>query len=139
MYQFKNKNMLYTDTDSIDTTELLNPKFIGDDLGQFKLEHVFDEAVYLAPKVYGGIDHNNGVKFTKIKGLKNKLPLSILESLLNKNNSSILSNEKWIKSFELGKISVLDMKYTLTPTNNKRNLIYSLPILPTEAARIGWR
>lgn len=54
----KNLNVLYTDTDSIDIDKPLNPKFIGPELGLMKLEYIFDEAVFLAPKVYGGVLEN---------------------------------------------------------------------------------
>ena len=39
----------YTDTDSIFTGEVLPSEYVGNELGQFKLEHKFDEAVFLAP------------------------------------------------------------------------------------------
>lgn len=57
MSQFKtDKNLIiyYTDTDSIDIYKELDQKFVGENLGQMKLEHVFDDVVFLAPKVYGG-------------------------------------------------------------------------------------
>ena len=124
MYQFKNNKVLYTDTDSIDTTQLLNPKYIGDELGQFKLEQVFDEAVYLAPKVYGGINKNS--EYIKIKGLKNPVSYKELKSLLHKNNSLKLSQEKWIKNLEEAHISIHDEIYTLMVTDNKRELVYDI-------------
>jgi hypothetical protein len=45
----------YTDTDSIVTNMPLPEQFVGNKLGQFKLEHTFEEAVFLSPKVYGGL------------------------------------------------------------------------------------
>ena len=47
--------LFYTDTDSIDINKSLIKKFIGKELGVMKLEHIFNKAVFLAPKVYGGI------------------------------------------------------------------------------------
>ena len=44
----------YSDTDSVDLDKPLPDKYVGEDLGQFKLEHIFDEGVFLSPKVYGG-------------------------------------------------------------------------------------
>jgi hypothetical protein len=60
MSKFKTRNdfnLYYSDTDSIDIDKdkALDPKFIGPELGKMKLEHIFDDAIYLAPKVYGGI------------------------------------------------------------------------------------
>jgi hypothetical protein len=58
MSQIKNRDeftLFYTDTDSIDINKPLEPKFIGKELGQMKLEHIFDKKFFLAPKVYSGI------------------------------------------------------------------------------------
>lgn len=64
----KNLTIYYTDTDSIDINQPLDPKFVGNELGQMKLEHIFDDAVFLAPKMYGGI--NKDYEYVRIKGLK---------------------------------------------------------------------
>lgn len=50
----KNYNLFYTDTDSIDIDKKLESNLIGSKLGLIKLEHIFEEAVFLAPKVYLG-------------------------------------------------------------------------------------
>jgi hypothetical protein len=55
MSQFKTDPSLsiyYTDTDSIDVNRELPSHLIGDELGQMKLEHIFDEAIFLGPKMY---------------------------------------------------------------------------------------
>jgi hypothetical protein len=55
MYAFKNKNLYklyYSDTDSIVIDRELDTRLVGDKLGQLKLEHVINKAVFLAPKVY---------------------------------------------------------------------------------------
>jgi DNA polymerase elongation subunit (family B) len=41
-------SVLYTDTDSIFTTTPLPDKYIGNNLGQMKLEHVANKAVFIA-------------------------------------------------------------------------------------------
>jgi len=92
MHQFKNENLYYSDTDSIDTDVLLNPKFVGDELGQLKLEHIFKEAVYLAPKVYGGLTHNSEI--VKVKGLKNPITYKELSSLLKKDSFLEIKQDK---------------------------------------------
>ena len=56
MSYFKNMEgytLYYSDTDSVVLDKPLPDEYVGDELGQFKLEHIFDEAVYLAPKMYG--------------------------------------------------------------------------------------
>lgn len=61
-----NLDVLYTDTDSIYTTTPLPDALINNELGGWKLEEEFKEAVFIAPKVYGGktID---GREITKVK------------------------------------------------------------------------
>jgi DNA polymerase type B, organellar and viral len=75
MSQYKNNsnfNLYYSDTDSIDIDKPLDSKFIGNEIGKMKLESIFDEIVYLAPKVYAA--KLKGKDFIKVKGLK--LPYS---------------------------------------------------------------
>jgi len=140
MGQFKNNpdltgNLYYSDTDSIFTSKPLSKNWVdGKILGKLKLEHVLSKFISLGPKVYGGIT-NDGIQFTKVKGLKNKIKFSLLESLLIKDNTSILYNEKWFKSFEKSQISILDTKYTLSPTENKRHLVYINNILDSTKNR----
>ena len=140
MSRFKNnKNFIlfYTDTDSLYTNKPLDiyyKNLIGKDLGQFKLEVIFDEAVFLAPKVYGGIvsDTNNKIEITKVKGYKNILNYNQLKSSLKKDSKLELNQEKWFKSISSARlvktnqeITIKDQIYTLTSTDNKRELIYS--------------
>jgi hypothetical protein len=66
--------ILYSDTDSFHTNKPIPSYLIGKELGKLKLEHIFDEAVYLAPKVYGG--KNKYYEYIKVKGLKNEINLS---------------------------------------------------------------
>jgi hypothetical protein len=120
----KNLNVLYTDTDSIDIDKPLDPKFIGKELGLMKLECVFKEAVFLCPKVYGGI-LDNGSEMTKVKGFKNDVKYSDLKSLLIKDSSLELNQELWFKSVKEGTITIKEQLYKLVPTDNKRQLIYS--------------
>jgi len=82
----------------------------------------------LAPKVYGGIlsDNKNTkntkeIEYVRVKGLKNPLPYSDLELLLNKDKKLGLSQEKWNKHFDKGNISIKEEIYTLKITDNKDN------------------
>src|SRR6266404_5869660 len=43
-------NLFYFDTDSIYIDKKLKNKYVGKDLGQLKLENIFKEASFLAPK-----------------------------------------------------------------------------------------
>jgi len=91
-FKINNDALYYSDTDSIDTSILLDPKFVGSELGQFKLEHIFKESVYLAPKVYGGITNN--YEYVKVKGLKNVLTYKELVPLLYKEKSLEIKQDK---------------------------------------------
>src|SRR5882762_1506344 len=95
MTQFKNNedyNLYYTDTDSIYIDKKLKKKYVGKDLGQLKLENIFKKATFLAPKVYGGMLTSGEI--TKVKGFKNHVKYKQLKSLLSKNNSLLLDQEK---------------------------------------------
>ena len=48
-------NLYYSDTDSIFTDKELGLELIDDEIGKFKLEYIFTRAVFLGPKIYGGI------------------------------------------------------------------------------------
>jgi hypothetical protein len=68
--KFKNNpdyNLYYTDTDSIFIDSDLDNKFLNNDIGNFKLEYIFKEAVFLGPKIYAGITFDNKY-ISKIKG-----------------------------------------------------------------------
>nr|WUR10578.1 DNA polymerase [Elmerina hispida] len=96
MSKFKNDpniKIYYTDTDSLYIDKPLEEKFIGKKLGQFKLEHVFNKFVALAPKVYGGITED-GLEITKVKGLKNKVQFKDLVELLKKDETLNIKHEK---------------------------------------------
>jgi hypothetical protein len=100
MSQFKNNDkytLYYSDTDNIDIDRPLDLAFVGTELGQMKLEHIFEEVVYLAPKVYGGIVQEDILpkhELTKIKGLKNPTSFQELKSLLHKGHKLEIEQEK---------------------------------------------
>jgi hypothetical protein len=121
-----NLNIYYTDTDSIDVDKPLDDKFIGNELGQFKLEYKFIEVVFLPPKVYGGsyLDGNNLREISKIKGYKNQVDLKFLRKLLIRNENLKLDNEKWFRNIYDGNIEIKKQIYNLAINNNKRKLKY---------------
>lgn len=52
MSQYKNSTeytIYYSDTDSIYISKELGKRHIGNELGEFKLEYVFNDAIFLAP------------------------------------------------------------------------------------------
>jgi DNA polymerase type B, organellar and viral len=125
MSKFKNMKgytTYYSDTDSIDLNRPLESNSVGSKLGEMKLEHVFDEAIYLAPKVYGG--KTSDYEYVKVKGLKNPVSFDELSTLLEKDNKIIINQDKWYKNISIGNIFVKEELYTLIVTENKRKLIY---------------
>ena len=117
--------LLSTDSIVIDTQ--LPNEFVGNALGQLKLEYIIKKAVFLAPKVYGLIT-NEGVEIIKVKGVKSEnlkdFHISDLESLLFNDTSLELNQDKWYKKMFEGQITIQDVAYTLKVTSNKRQTIY---------------
>ena len=120
-------NLYYSDTDSAVTDKPLPAHMVGLKLGQFKLEHIIDRAVFIAPKVYGLIT-SEGEEIIKIKGLSKELLPNIhiqdLENLLFINSTLELNQEKWFKEVIEGDINISEIAYTLKTTSNKRQAIY---------------
>ena len=129
MSNFKNLDnitLYYIDTDSVDFDKPLSEDLIGKQLGKLKLENVFKEVVYLAPKVYGGIiiKTEKDKEYVRVKGLKNPLTYKELLPLLNKDYKISVKNEKWYMNLGDANIIVKDDIYTLMATENKRKFIY---------------
>jgi hypothetical protein len=118
----KDFQLFYVDTDSIDINKALDDKYVGEKLGQMKLEHIFDKSLYLAPKVYAGITSNYEV--VKAKGVKVDVEYKQLEPLLFKNASLSIDQEKWYKDISHGQIKCINELYHLMVTESKRKLIY---------------
>ena len=125
MSKFKTMDDLtlyYSDTDSIDIDKPLDSKYVGTELGKMKLEHIFDDALFLAPKVYGGI--TSSYEYVKVKGLKNPVSFKQLKPLLIKDANLKINQEKWYRNISEGNIKILPEIYTLMINNQKRSLIY---------------
>lgn len=129
---FKNNplfKLYYSDTESafIDVNlEKIYPELVGKKLGQLKLENIFDKALLLGPKVYGGIT-NLGEIILKVKGInikKNSITFDQLESLINKGETLELPNEKWHRNLGKGSIEIKQEVYKLALNSSKRTLIY---------------
>ena len=132
MSQFKNNKkykLFYSDTDSIYISKKLSNLFVSNsELGKLKLENIFTESTFLAPKVYGG-RLESGEEIIKVKGLRhnvieNQLNLDKLNYLLNKNNSLVFNQTKTFRNFDSGTINLLEQTYNLVATENKRQIVY---------------
>lgn len=125
MSQFKTMKgveVYYSDTDSIDIDKPLDPELVGPELGKMKLEHIFNEAIYLAPKVYGGRTDDGDI--VRAKGAKEPVPFDELESILYKSKTLEIAQSKWYRDMSAGTITIKEELYSLTVTDNKRTLIY---------------
>ena len=130
MSYFKNNpafKLYYSDTDSAVIDSPLPDFMVGPALGQMKLEHVINKAVFLAPKVYGLIT-TTGDEIIKVKGLTKdvikNINISDLEDLLREDSTKSLSQSKTYKSLYDANIEVKNTIYTLKATSNKRQNIY---------------
>lgn len=131
-------NIFYTDTDSLYLSkELPNNLVSSNELGKFKLEYIFKDAIFLGPKIYAGLTIDNNY-ICKIKGFKNIVPFGDMKSLLIKNNKLELCHEKWFRSLINGEIIIKEQIYNLIATENKRKLIYlnESKAIDTEALKI---
>jgi hypothetical protein len=134
MSQFKNNptlpNLYYTDTDSLYFDGPIDDSFISNTkLGKLKLEGIYDQAIFLAPKVYAL--KNSLEEIIKIKGLtkdaiiKNNISLNSLELLLNKDYKLAFNQRKWFRNISQANINILEQTYTLKATGNKREMVYN--------------
>ena len=115
--------LYYTDTDSVFLDKPLPDYMIGKELGKMKLEGIYDEAIFIAPKVYGVKSEN--INYTKVKGLKNKITYNDLSTLLLKNQTLEIPQEKWYRSISNSRITIINELYTLMKTETKRKIVYS--------------
>lgn len=133
MSKYKNNsnfNLFYTDTDSLfidiapnEFNSLFSKatpesNLLGDQMGQLKLEHKISKAVFLAPKAYY-LEFPDGGKLIKIKGLNSKvvnnsdLDFDKFHSLLQRDFSLLINQDKWFKDFSQGTINVLEQSYQI--------------------------
>ena len=129
MSKFKNSDkfkLFYSDTDSIFVDKDLPKDLIGNEIGQFKLEYIFKEAVFLGPKIYAGYTYDNNF-ICKIKGYKNPKGISFndLKSLLDKKSKPLeLNHDKWYRNLSESNIVIKDQIYNLVATENKRQIVF---------------
>ena len=137
MSQFKNKvdyDLYYTDTDSIFINKPLPKNFTDDKLGSMKLENIFDEAIFIAPKVYGGVISNSVTKpnlnnsILVIRGLnlteKESINYFTVKQIMKRDGKIRLKQDKWYRDISNSTIKVTREIFTIMKTDNKREIIY---------------
>lgn len=139
----KDYKIFYSDTDSIDLNKPLPEELVGKNLGQMKLEHVWKNVIYISNKAYIGISDKKDKKgkfklYSKIKGIKDyNLSFEELNTLLLKDNSLNIPQERWHKDRENSTIIVKEINLKLKSNNNKRisvfdennTMIYTKPLV----------
>jgi hypothetical protein len=99
--QMKDYKVLYSDTDSIDLNSPLPDKYVGKELGQLKLEHIWKKAIYISNKAYIGLDMDGQI-YRKIRGVKvnskefksNPIEINDFEKLLYKDSELLVNQER---------------------------------------------
>lgn len=90
MYNFKNlenNRCYYSDTDSIFLSKKLDDKFVGGEMGKFKLEYQLEKGFFIAPKMYKIILKDipekitmKGIKKDEVKSIDDKLFVNIIKN-----------------------------------------------------------
>lgn len=121
----KGGNIYYTDTDSIVTDIELDPVYVGDKLGQFKLLDDIEKGYFISSKTYCLIQ-KNGKVIMKAKGVNDKENLSIetYEKLYNNEDVQLTKNYS-SKDLYKGGVYFLDTNMTIKHDSySKREKIF---------------
>lgn len=112
-----NENVYYTDTDSIYTTEKLEGHFIGNQLGQMKLENKILKGVFIVPKTYYFIN-SLYQKIVKFKGFNANIVNTVkLHEKIFKNDTTYV----W-KRLSFFKKNFKELEITLSSSEIKNTL-----------------
>lgn len=126
MHQFLNlsdNECYYTDTDSAVLKHPLDPKYVGDELGQFKLVAKIKRAYFISPKLYCLI-LESGETIIKSKGVDSKhLTEQDFIEMLHGCNKSISIN-RFVKDLKKSVVHYEKSTYLITPQILKRNVVY---------------
>lgn len=128
MSQFlQDKNVCYTDTDSIYTEKKLKEELIGNELGMMKLENEIKNAIFIAPKNYNYIDNYNNQKIVFKGNNEKNVDICIINNKIYNNDQ----NYKWIrytsfkKDYNSFQIKLGKSDITNNLDLNKREKIFS--------------
>ena len=92
-------------------------------LGKFKLEHIFKEGIFVAPKIYY-LELEDGTTVTKCKGYSGKLNKAQYLELLKGHALNLLVT-RWKRSSVEGSVQIKkNLPYILNPHFNKRQKVF---------------
>jgi hypothetical protein len=121
IYELGVENVIYCDTDSITTSKTMDPKYLGDAYGKFKLEKTWRTFRAIAPKVYVG-ELDSGKMLGAVKGIpKKKLTAADYIELMKQGNiTADLSILPSFKSFMKGNRDTKLMQRKSTDIQNSQ-------------------
>jgi len=109
----------YSDTDSIVLNRPLPNSFVGNELGQMKLEHLVLKGVFLGPKFYAINSIPKGF-IIKVRGLSEiHFTIDHMISLLT-DSSFLTSQTIWQRDIHAGLITLREQLFTLISSETKR-------------------
>ena len=125
----KGGKIYYTDTDSLVTDiplENININYVGNKLGQFKLEHIIKEGYFISNKTYCILDNNDKI-IKKCKGINaNYLSMDYFKSMYFYNKDIYSIKTDTIKNINKGFVLIREKKILLKHNAfTKRKKIYS--------------
>lgn len=117
---------VYTDTDSGVFKNVLDPKYVGKELGQFKLEYVIKKGIFISPKTYAVKYVDPKTKDIKLmlkcKGVGSQhLSWQIFEDLLSGKNVQIYK-DYFNPDFSKGCVNIYNRVYTISGVTNNNKL-----------------
>jgi DNA polymerase type B, organellar and viral len=117
-------NCYYSDTDSGFFEKLLDEKYVGNNIGQFKYLGLVKRGYFISPKLYCLV-MDDGRTIIKSKGLpsKNLTEQDFIELLNGKSKNFTLKRFK--KDFKSFNIYHKNSEYNISPNMTKRNPIYN--------------
>lgn len=120
--QNSNINVYYCDTDSIVVDSPLPDNLVGNDIGQFKLEHTVSKGYFISGKLYKLFNIDGSIK-TVNKGIGSKLSTM---DFINLYKGIVVTNSsiRTLKSWEEGFVNINQVPITLTGNYDKRFKIY---------------
>jgi hypothetical protein len=114
-------NIYYTDTDSIVTDKPLPNHLVGEDIGQFKLEHRIKKGYFISNKTYCIVDDKDKV-IIKSKGVNPKsLTLKDFQDMFEGVSAKALKTYS-TKDYALGSVTIDTEMITLDPQSFKKRI-----------------
>lgn len=122
-------DIVYTDTDSIFTENPIDPKYIGPEIGQLKLESNIIKGFFIIPKFYSYLT-DKGKEVVVTAGVKASLfNLSAFE-FLYLGLSITLCQENYLASWNTIGIKFETLPYTVTGLKNPLGIKSLIPFKP---------